>query len=237
MRLQRHINEVYSMENWKELSAILEKDCKPHIKDLKGVKTLLVRGYSSPTGSKTFKKRSIRTDRIPRFISQNLSDKMSAYSKKKFGWDVRREGLFCTNDFDTASNFGRPYVIFPIGNYKSVWIDDANELYDAYDGWEGIINRNIEQQRLRANKGRRIGQPKTQLMKDYQHDWDKAVDDAYDEWIEPNLAEYEKNKMNQYLKQERDGSEAIIKGKDYYQINYQWYSTLLGWFSDKYWRK
>ncbi len=137
MRLKQYINEseFYSSENWEKLSNDLNKKCKPYIKELKGVKSLLLRGVDRSRQPQFMQIRSVRKNRKPRMVSQSLHDKMSKYSKEYFGWDIRTEGLFTTKDVDDTDNWGYPVIIFPIGNFKYVWSNNVIELYKRYDSW------------------------------------------------------------------------------------------------------
>lgn len=48
----------------------------------------------------------------------------------KFGWNPRKEAIFCHNgDLEDKREYGSPYIIVPIGDYKYVWNTEINDLY------------------------------------------------------------------------------------------------------------
>jgi len=152
MRLRKHLNESGFMTtaNWEALKADLDKKCKPYIKELKGAKSLLIRGVAQPKVPQFMTIRSVRKDRNPRLIDTKLHMKLGKLSKELFGWNIRSEGLFTTKSEIDVRMWGKPVIIFPIGNFKYVWKDDVTELYKQYDSWnpfgdnENIFELDIE---------------------------------------------------------------------------------------------
>jgi hypothetical protein len=49
--------------------------------------------------------------------------------KKKFGWKARSEGVFVTGKRSSASEYGQPYIVLPIGKFKYVW---SPYIYDLH---------------------------------------------------------------------------------------------------------
>jgi len=48
--------------------------------------------------------------------------------KKKFGWNVRSEGVFCAPNIYISDEYGTSYYFFPIGKFKMVY---ANQIDDV----------------------------------------------------------------------------------------------------------
>jgi len=211
MRLQQFINETYlSTENWEHLKGMLEKDCKPYIKELKGAKKLLLRGMKKYI--EFYEIKNVRKNRKPRLIDKNLHIKLDNELNKIFGWKVRSQGLFTTTGKDVAKRWGDPCIVFPIGKFKYIWIDDTHDLYYGYDVWfDGP-----------AGKGK------------YKSNNEKI----WDKYIYPSINKYHDTDLNKFLKMPDNptdhASECIIKCNKYYAINYEWYYTLLEYFGNRY---
>jgi len=136
MRYKKYLNESsYTTKNWNILKNDLTKKCKPYIKELKNAKFLLVRGVKQSYIPLFVNIRSVRKDRKPRVLDTDLHERIGEYSKEKFGWNIRTEGLFTTKSKSDAEVWGKPVIIFPIGKFKYVWNNDVYDLYDKYDMW------------------------------------------------------------------------------------------------------
>ena len=76
---------------------------------------------------------TVRKDRKPRYITPKTHEFLSTYSKKHFGWDIRKEGLF-TGSRNTAGGYGKLRAVLPIGNYQYViYTKGLFDLYRLYD--------------------------------------------------------------------------------------------------------
>jgi hypothetical protein len=69
-----------------------------------------------------------RTDRQPRDMDPGIHKYMDDMFKEYHGWKARSEGVFTTTDRRQSSLYGKPYVFFPIGNYKYLWNPKVNDL-------------------------------------------------------------------------------------------------------------
>ena len=63
---------------------------------------------------------------------------LNDYNKKRFGWNTRTEGLFTSKSKVDVNNWGKPEIIFPIGEFKYVWSNNSEQLYELYDKWDYI---------------------------------------------------------------------------------------------------
>jgi len=142
MRLQKYIDNQQFMNtvNWEKLKKILDKDCQQYIHELKNAKYLLLRGVKGSNIPLFIETKKIRKNRKPRLIMKDLHDRLGKDSKKIYGWNIRKEGLFTTKSREDASVWGKPVIIFPIGSFKYVWSDDVLDLYDAYDHWDFVLD-------------------------------------------------------------------------------------------------
>jgi hypothetical protein len=96
----------------------------------------------------TYKKIKPRKNRKPLDTPQELHDAMDKSFKKKFGWKVRSEGVFCIGDKTQTNYYGKRYIILPIGDdYKFVWSstikDFSNELDDRKVYYFDNINNSV----------------------------------------------------------------------------------------------
>jgi len=135
MKFKEYLTETadISMATWNELSTTLIKNCQPFIKELRGARSLLYRGVR--VIPKTYDKKSPRSDRKPRLLDTELHDILNKETKKMFGWNTRSEGVFTTNNYGNAKSWGKPAIIFPIGNFKYIWNKNTYNLYNLYDSW------------------------------------------------------------------------------------------------------
>lgn len=162
---------------------LIKRDCKPYIKFLKKIRSgpLLFRGMNREDG---FLREKVRTDRIPKYISTRLHRLLGELSLKEFGWNTRTEGLFCSNSPYKAADYGNVYSIFPIGDFKYVWLDlnvriettDSGrptiyEIYNLHDcspdsqlnkELEGILKKNFR--RFFKDKGLKGGMEENDII-------------------------------------------------------------------------
>jgi hypothetical protein len=158
MKLARFINEDMTPENFKAITKVLKKDCKPFLNELNKCTELLYRGIESPFKPK-FHRGDIRQSTAPAKVEDiwGLFKKQSRIGKgddrkplgstalwfsicnflsnQKFGWKFR-SGVMTTSDMGHASTFGYTYAIFPIGDFEFVYgvgVKDFNYGYDPFD--------------------------------------------------------------------------------------------------------
>jgi len=137
MKFQQYINETeitkkYGEEASNKIWNMIEKDCKPFLKEARKGKDFLWRGAYH--GNVTIKKLSLRKERRPRFIPKELHEWLDKKLKELFGWKPRSEGLFTGSHYIT-SRFGLARMVFPIGKFKYIALDNINLklLYRYYD--------------------------------------------------------------------------------------------------------
>lgn len=215
MRLQQYITEDFNIKTWEMIRDMIERDCKPFIKELKGSQQLLLRGMKQ-SGTKDIFKKKVHKNRKPRMIPADLHERLGIYTKKKFGWNTREEGVFTSKVKFDASSWGQPFIIFPIGKIKYVWSNDVSKLYFGFDGWFKGIDVS---------------------GKSYKKYIDDENDQLWDEYIKPSVDDYKTSALNGYLRMSSSKqSECIIKCNEYYVIKYQFFDTLVEWFGNRYWK-
>jgi len=145
MRLVRHLNESYQAtpEQIEEMFKVLQKDCAPFLQELRKSRKAgyLYRGLKR--GLKIYPKTAledltVRKNRKPSDIPKNVHNYIGSEMKRKFGWNARTEGVFATSSFMTASEFGIPYLFFPVGKLKFVYSPQIKDLLGSLER-HGVI--------------------------------------------------------------------------------------------------
>lgn len=132
MKFRQYITEEYGSLAAKKIWNMIERDCKPFLKETRKGGGFLWRGAVG-SGEEEIEKRTVRKDRRPRFIPEKLHEWLDKNLKDLFGWNPRSEGLF-TAAHDTARIFGRARMVFPIGRFKYIVLDSKN-LRLLYRHW------------------------------------------------------------------------------------------------------
>jgi hypothetical protein len=166
MKFKTYITEMITTSKWDELKNVLNKDCKPFIKNLKGIKNLLYRGVKMPPIFYTQK--TTRLNRKPRLLSIELHNKLGKDTIKRFGWNIRETGIFTSNNIINVKRWGNPSIVFPIGKFKYVWLKDVKNLYAIYDLWDEYEDLPHMQQEL----------------------WDNNIKDILDQYNTTNINKY-----------------------------------------------
>jgi len=132
--------EVYEEWNFlKEKLPTIKRQCSAWIKELRGYP--LFRGYNVGIRDKNVMLKKVRTDRKP--VDMKIEDQkiLDEVFRKKFGWNPRSEGMFCTPDWAIAGGYGKPGLVLVPGSYKYVWSENVQDLYgrvkretDVHDG-------------------------------------------------------------------------------------------------------
>lgn len=111
-----------------------EKDCAFLLNQLKGTggSKLLYRGTESG-GMADWEIRDFRMRAKPRDSSQNLHDRLNDFFVDLIGEPIRN-WMFVTGSSADARGYGKPYIIFPIGEFE--WVCNAdvgkNGISDMY---------------------------------------------------------------------------------------------------------
>jgi hypothetical protein len=147
MRLIRYINERKKFEDYyktppvkkkataletERIVELIRKECKPFLKEVKGGFDLmanpLFRGMKSGPKIYGIMKGTRPSDRTPKFTAKEVFEIFDKTFADEFGWWVRSKGVF-TGDKGTADGYGRPYLFFPMGNYKYVWSENYASVW------------------------------------------------------------------------------------------------------------
>lgn len=161
MRFNRHLKEDVRIPPDK-LIDVLESKCMPYLKDVrKSIDKLnhfLFRGMKG--ASKNYFLKDVRQDRKPLDSPEAWHNDLGAGLKRKFGVDGRKQGLFC--EMLPMSQYGTPYIVFPVGKYFCIWsdtIEDAAEwepdaIYDyGGEGMQKAVDFHVDKLMKTYHKG------------------------------------------------------------------------------------
>lgn len=103
-------------------------------------KDALFRGMNSPPSSAVPTKIELygkihnsfiitpRADRKPLHTSKDTNQILDDYFEKHFGVKYRK-GLFCTGKFNDTRMYGKPYAIFPMGEFTFMWSPKTSDMF------------------------------------------------------------------------------------------------------------
>ena len=71
-----------------------------------------------------------RKNRKPKDTTEELHTLVDISFKKRFGWNARSEGIFCTGSIKEALDYGNTIgIIFPVDGFKYLWSHKIRDLY------------------------------------------------------------------------------------------------------------
>lgn len=75
-----------------------------------------------------------RADRKPKDTNHEFSELIDSYFNHKFGFKYRSNGLFCSTVPGQARNYGDVFIVFPCDDYKIMYSENVDDLYDLLTG-------------------------------------------------------------------------------------------------------
>lgn len=125
---ENRTEEISTIEDFIER---VKSDCKPFLKDFRTSDEFLFSGrkkypdlfYSIP-----------RKDRLPKDNTKEFHDLLNEIFYNKFKVKIRSNGIFCGLTHQQTSEYGEPYIIFPIGEYSLYWSEHIWDIYD--EAWQ-----------------------------------------------------------------------------------------------------
>lgn len=128
----------------KDLLNIIETQAQPFLSSSGGYLA-----YSGRTDKGDFFKGQYRTDRKPLGTNSKMNKVLNDYLMKQ-GLNLRSNSIFISSRKNTATRYGRPYIIFPLGEIKYHWYKDIPDLTvwienrEYFDPYEAFIYYYIE---------------------------------------------------------------------------------------------
>jgi len=136
--------------------SIVKDRCKKIIDLYEKTNKFLYRGMKKDYDDLTLIK--VRKDRHPKDMSIVNFEKFNAYFQEKFNYKARAEGLFTTSNDTMAANYGKEYIILPVGDdWKMIWSPKVKDLYV-----DSLNTKYVDQYKLM--KSYIIGQEEKALM-------------------------------------------------------------------------
>ena len=74
-------------------------------------------------------KAQVRKNRVPLNTPDYLHSFIDSWMEENLGAKFRSSAIFCAAKQTTVLNFGKPYVILPIGEFKYAWSPFIEDLY------------------------------------------------------------------------------------------------------------
>ena len=71
--------------------------------------------------------------RTPIDSSKDLTETLDEYFKKRFGYEYRKKGVFCSGSGGFAGNYGNVFLIFPTDGFDAIWSEEIEDAYTALD--------------------------------------------------------------------------------------------------------
>jgi hypothetical protein len=125
MGFKQFVNEANYTEytNFDEMVAMIKKDCKPFLKH----KTQIWRGMPQLSNLPNMGKRDVRKHRKP-LDSSKTEDILINTFLKKHNLPLRSESMFATSRLKNTQIYGKPYLVFPIGNFRFVYFTEVPDF-------------------------------------------------------------------------------------------------------------
>lgn len=180
-------------------------DCKPWLDAIKGSKNLAYRGDNEIKADVQFLKH--KNYRRPLNLPRDVHDEVNDVFEEKFKWRARESGFFVVGQREKAKGFGKLGVIFPIGDFKSLWSPD---ILDIWESWESFYDEE-------SDYGRNS----------YEDD-EKYYGKKFAEHLVKNLTWHYNEKVKECLN--NSISELIISANSYYAFDVEsklWTDTLV----------
>ena len=74
-----------------------------------------------------------RKDRKPLDTVRDLHDYLDELFKKYHGWNARSEGVFATPKLSLAKGFGKPFYMYPIGDFKFLYNPKSEDIVELLE--------------------------------------------------------------------------------------------------------
>ncbi len=136
MRLQNYLTEGYKSIPEEDIDALIQKDCKPFLKQIKN-KHL----YRGTKLSYNAFKAIPRKDRKPKDTPIEMQNLFDDIMQKLYGWKPRAQGVFVTGGISQAQVYGSVYEIYPIGKFKFIYASDVHDFFTEFRGEANLFKQ------------------------------------------------------------------------------------------------
>jgi len=126
------------------------EECKPFLEAIKGANELPWHGtHDYPTD---YAVRTLNQDRRPRDTPNELDIAINDFFEQKFGWRARQQGIFITGNYRDAMAYGEPCILFPIGEFRSIWCPEVHDLMHTMDAIDYDLRKDVPDRVERRRK-------------------------------------------------------------------------------------
>jgi len=143
MRLEHYLTEGYQSRDIKNVSDLIDvcemikKDCAPWLKEFNVSGSRFFRGTNINTHAVMY--RTARQDRRPKDSELLMHYFLDEWSKKKWGWKWRSEGVYTSTDYRNSLKYGnKSFLFFPVGAYSYLYNKDVIDIADFSITYEWI---------------------------------------------------------------------------------------------------
>ncbi len=145
MKFKQYLSESNGKTSIESILLTLYKECLPYIKDTLNKRrrtTFDIFMYSGRSSNKDIFTGKVRKDRMPKDSDQRVHDLLDQEFYYQFGWHARSNVLFTSGNYQQAKNYGKVYMIFPKGRYKSIYNPKYSDVIDYMpeDTWENEVS-------------------------------------------------------------------------------------------------
>lgn len=120
--------EIKNEDDFEKYGELIKQNCKPYLNEIGDIdsNSFILRGMRNI--DKQFVEKTVRKDRDPKLTPKPIHDFIDDWFKGNYQIKIRSEGIFGTGDNRRAASYGKPYAIFPIGNFDYIWSPDIPDL-------------------------------------------------------------------------------------------------------------
>lgn len=127
-QLTEAVTDVQDITTLEQLTDYVNEHCKEYVQQNPNwIKRPLYRGIKL-SGLKGIQIRPIRQDRKPRDSSNLVQTQIDDYLSANGFKALRGNSIFCTSSQGSAFEFGKVFVIFPIGHFDFTWNPKFDDL-------------------------------------------------------------------------------------------------------------
>lgn len=113
----------------KEVIAFIKANCQPYLAENPTLKEL----YRGVNETDEVLIKDVRSDRRPRNTDDKLHDIINSSMDKAGFTALRNNSVFVTFDYGTAIEYGKLYIMFPIGKFDYTYSNTIVDLYGQAD--------------------------------------------------------------------------------------------------------
>lgn len=229
------INDKSARKRFEPIRQQLESECSKFINELKESKSDIIwRGSTRGPEESSFdmignkdsiiELRKVRKNRRPRDIDFDIQELFDFYARKHFNIGLRSSGVFTTKSYLDSTEYGIPFIFFPIGNYEYYWNPNIRDLYSRFEDLpiaNYFISRRDDYLRdvfheewleLNDDPGK-----SAKDMDDWYDEKSREVIEEFEDYVDDIVREYKSNKSSSLG--EVANQEILFICDEYYLIN------------------